>query len=232
MRRSIRPARSLAAAVACGTALLLGACSSDDSASSTTTTTAKEAATTTAASGAAAAERVLFDRTIQAELRAVGCYAGAEDGEIGPETDAAIVSFQQATGITVDGELGPQTESRLKEATAAGTKVCGGTGSSTTSAVTSSTSTTAAGSARCTATAISEALAPNTVESYVCGNGWAAGSDLEGTGEAQVEAAFLLKASAGSWTRVDETQLTTVCNDPTAAGVPTAVLAVSPCKVS
>ncbi len=231
MRPSSRPARSLAAAVACGATLLLGACSSDDS-SSTTTTTAEEATTTTAASGASAAERVLFDRTIQAELRAVGCYAGAEDGEIGPETDAAIVSFQQAAGITVDGELGPQTEARLKEAAGSDTKVCGGTGSTTTSAASSSTSTTAPGAARCTAAAVGEALAPATVESYVCGNGWAAGSDLEGTGEAQVEAAYLLKSSAGSWTRVDEAQLTTVCNDPTAAGVPTAVLDVSPCKVS
>ena len=73
----------------------------------------------------------------QHDLNVVGCYAGAEDGTLGPQTEAAIRAFQSATGLAVDGALGPVTESALAEAAAAGHQVCtspaagggGGTGS-------------------------------------------------------------------------------------------------------
>ena len=46
----------------------------------------------------------------QHDLNVVGCYAGAEDGTLGPQTEAAIRNFQTAAGLTVDGRLGPATE--------------------------------------------------------------------------------------------------------------------------
>lgn len=60
----------------------------------------------------------------QADLAAVGCYPGAIDGALGPQTEAAIQAFQAAKGLTVDGLLGPQTEGALTEAVAAGETVC------------------------------------------------------------------------------------------------------------
>lgn len=60
----------------------------------------------------------------QADLDAVGCWAGPVDGQLGPQTEAAIIAFQTAKGLTVDGLLGPQTEGALQEAVAAGETVC------------------------------------------------------------------------------------------------------------
>lgn len=60
----------------------------------------------------------------QTDLNAVGCYAGAVDGALGPQTEAAIVAFQTAQGLEVDGLLGPETEAALEEAVAAGETVC------------------------------------------------------------------------------------------------------------
>jgi len=52
---------------------------------------------------------VSFDETTQAELAAASCYSGPRDPVVGPGTDAAVVAFQQARGLTVDGEPGPET---------------------------------------------------------------------------------------------------------------------------
>jgi peptidoglycan hydrolase-like protein with peptidoglycan-binding domain len=60
----------------------------------------------------------------QHDLNVVGCYAGAEDGTLGPQTEAAIRNFQTAAGLTVDGQLGPVTEDALAESAAAGGQVC------------------------------------------------------------------------------------------------------------
>jgi peptidoglycan hydrolase-like protein with peptidoglycan-binding domain len=60
----------------------------------------------------------------QTDLNAVGCYAGAVDGSIGPETEAAVKAFQTAKGLSVDGLLGPETEGALEDAVAAGEIVC------------------------------------------------------------------------------------------------------------
>src|SRR5262245_40233077 len=98
--------------------LILGACSSDkedDGSSSTTQTTAKSSTD---------AETVKFDKSIQQQLKDVGCYSGAVDGILGPETDAAIVAFQTAAGLTADGQLGPETESALKSDASAKKQVC------------------------------------------------------------------------------------------------------------
>ena len=60
----------------------------------------------------------------QHDLNVVGCYAGAEDGTLGPQTEAAIRNFQTAAGLTVDGRLGPATEDALAESAAEAGQVC------------------------------------------------------------------------------------------------------------
>ena len=98
-------------------------------AEATTRTSRIDTSTTEAAADAADAKEseatIRFDTAIQEELVAVGCHPGAADGVIGPQTDAAILAFQQADGIEADGELGPETESALKKAVAEGRTVCG-----------------------------------------------------------------------------------------------------------
>lgn len=60
----------------------------------------------------------------QHDLNVVGCYAGAEDGTLGPQTESAIRAFQTQAGFPVDGQLGPQTEEALAESAAEGGQVC------------------------------------------------------------------------------------------------------------
>ena len=148
MTRVVGPALGVLALIS------LASCSSDDKKADDTTTT--EAVTTTAAGGESAAT-VAFDEQIQQELKDVGCYTGADDGIIGPETDAAIIAFQTASGLEVDGELGPETEAALTKAVDAGDTVCDGSVTTTTAA---GTTTTAAngGEAPCTAAAITAGL--------------------------------------------------------------------------
>ena len=186
-------------------ALVLGlaplACSKDDTASATTSTTAKAGTTaSTTASGSpggGSAATVRYDQGIQAELIAVGCYQSAEDGVIGPETDAAIVAFQRAEGLAADGELGPTTGEALKAASSEGRRVCDG--ETTTTAIpptTAKPTTTAAGggSAPCTATALLGGLPAEgeKIGTYVCSRGWAAGALTDGT-------RFILQSQNGQW---------------------------------
>lgn len=139
---------------------------------------------------------VVFNEKIQTELKEVGCYPGAVDGVIGPETDHAIIAFQEATGLEVDGELGPETNAALKVAVAAGKQVCTGTPSPTTSPSGST-------QASCTAQAISAALDPGAkLQSYICmdvaAERWAAGQET--TGPAVTN--FFLRSEDGAWTKV------------------------------
>ena len=193
-----RSPRALAAAAA-ALFLLVGAagCGNDDTADTTTTTT--EATTTTAGpsttSAAEAAATVRFDKEIQSQLAAVGCYTGADDGVFGPETDAAIVAFQKASGLSPDGELGTQTEAALNKAVAEKKAVCGGTATTTTAKAGSTTTSTASpNGAPCTATALLGGLPAEgeTIASYVCSGGYAAGSLTDGT-------KFILQAKNGTW---------------------------------
>ena len=108
----------------------------------------------------------------------MGCYTGADDGVFGPETDAAIVAFQKASGLSPDGELGTQTEAALNKAVAEKQAVCGGTATTTTAKAGSTTTSTASpNGAPCTATALLGGLPAEgeTIASYVCSGGYAAG---------------------------------------------------------
>lgn len=172
----------------------------DDTADESTSSTTSSTTSTTSAEGSADAEKeaevVRFDREVQAELIAVGCYEGAEDGIIGPETDAAIKEFQSAEGLEVDGEVGTETSAALTRAASDGRKVCGATPSSTTTTTTAKSTTTAAGggSAACTATALMEGLPAEgeTIGHYVCSDGWAGGTLTDGT-------PFILESQGGRW---------------------------------
>lgn len=191
------------AAFAAGAMLLLGACGSSDSSSdesTTTTAAADESTTTTAGSGGESAETKRFDEEVQQWLIDVGCYSGGVDGIVGPETDAAIVAFQEAEGLTADGEVGSETEAALQKAAEAGTKVCGGTGSTTTTAGGGSTTTTKAtpAGATCTATSLSKAVG-ETINSYVCSGGYAG---VEYGTEADEQA--VLKAEGTEWVDVTD----------------------------
>jgi len=187
--------RSLKAVAATAVVLLaLGAagCSSKDSTSSTTT---EKASTTSTTSKAAEEATIRFDKEIQSQLAAVGCYTGNIDGIVGPATDAAIVEFQKASGLTADGELGAKTEAALNSAVAAKKTVCGTT--TTTTAKPAPTTTFAPNDAPCTATAIIGGLGGDpatTLTTYVCSGGYAAGTVSGGS-------KFILQAKNGKWTQ-------------------------------
>jgi len=190
---------SATTAAALGAVIALAACSSDSSTSSSTTSTSTGSSSTSS-------ETVRFDKEIQQELIDVSCYDGTVDGDIGPETDAAIVAFQKAEGLETDGEVGPETERALTKAVDAGDTVCDGSGGGGTPTGT------------CTAQSLSEALDGATITTSICSEGYAAGADVIGGGEA--DAAFLLQLQSGKWVSVAGE----VCG-AASAGVPTAILA-------
>lgn len=206
LTRVVAPALGVLALVS------LASCSSDDKKADDTTTTAKIETTTTAASGESAAT-VAFDKEIQQELIDVGCNPGAADGVIGPETDAAIVAFQKASGLTPDGELGPETDAALTKAVDDGTKVCDATTTTTAAAGTTTTTAANGGQPPCTATAISAALDGEALASYVCADGYAAGS-VAGT-----QAKFILQAEGGKWVEMTQDPCGTA-----SAGLPPVIL--------
>jgi len=179
----------LIGAVLAASALLVAACSSSKKDS--------DSASTTTAGSATNAQTVKFDKTIQQQLADVGCYSGAIDGILGPETDAAILAFQEAAGLSADGELGPETQSALASDATAKKKVC-----ETTSTTGKTTTTTASGgSAPCTATAIQTALPSGVkITAYVCSDGYAG---VTGT---QSSAAYhsVLQANGATWKDLGE----------------------------
>ena len=207
---TVRPLKAVAAAAAVFLVLGAAGCSSKDSSTSTTTT---EASTTSTTSKAAEEATIRFDKEIQSQLAAVGCYKGNIDGIVGPATDAAIVEFQKASGLTADGELGAKTEAALNSAVAAKKTVCGAT--TTTTAKPAPTTTFAPNDAPCTATAIVDGLGGDpstTLTNYVCSGGYAAGTVTGGS-------KFILQAKNGVWTQPAQSPCGTA-----SAGLPPIIL--------
>ncbi len=134
-RSSTRRARKTVSTIAAVAtfALIVAACSSSTSSSPTPSATPIPTPTATADAGGGGgkhhseASRAELEKW-QKDLNAVGCYVGKVDGLDGPATERGIKEFQAAAGLTVDGLLGPKTETALGKDAAAGTKVCGGSG--------------------------------------------------------------------------------------------------------
>jgi hypothetical protein len=59
-------------------------------------------------------------RQLQQALADAGFDAGPADGTFGEQTEAAVVAFQEANGLSVDGRVGPETAEALNQALASG----------------------------------------------------------------------------------------------------------------
>jgi len=59
-------------------------------------------------------------RQLQQALTAAGYEPGPADGTYGEQTEAAVVAFQKANGLSVDGRVGPETAAALNSALATG----------------------------------------------------------------------------------------------------------------
>lgn len=194
----------------------LAACSS--SSNSSAESASPSASVSISASPSATGESVVaLDKEIQTDLNAVGCYAGAVDGILGPETDQAIVRFQSADGLTVDGEAGPATIVALKKAVKEGRIVCTATSSPTATPTVSPTSTGGA----CTSAALQASLPSGAkLQSFTCANvggtRWAAGQYMTGPEVAN----FFAKSEGGSWTSVSADE---ICGTAS-AGLPQKIL--------
>jgi peptidoglycan hydrolase-like protein with peptidoglycan-binding domain len=57
---------------------------------------------------------------LQEALSSAGYDPGPVDGTFGPRTEAAVVAFQQANGLSADGVVGPETASALNSALVGG----------------------------------------------------------------------------------------------------------------
>lgn len=58
---------------------------------------------------------------LQLRLKELGFYQGEVSGVYGPETEAAVISFQNSQGLTTDGIVGPQVNSTLYSYAPSGT---------------------------------------------------------------------------------------------------------------
>jgi len=67
------------------------------------------ALTTSLKKGASGAEV----RQVQSRLKELGYLSGSADGDFGDATEAAVIAFQKANGLTADGKVGSQTLSKL-----------------------------------------------------------------------------------------------------------------------
>jgi peptidoglycan hydrolase-like protein with peptidoglycan-binding domain len=54
-------------------------------------------------------------RKLQGALKASGDYSGQIDGDFGPNTEAAVKSFQNRVGLVVDGVVGERTWQKVDQ---------------------------------------------------------------------------------------------------------------------
>ena len=215
--------KRLAVGTAAATLALAGLAGCSSSSDPAPTQTAAPTASPSLSPSASASEgesTVAFDKQIQEELNAVGCHSGAVDGIMGPETDAALVRFQEAEGLEVDGELGPETEAALKKAVSEGKQACTTPTACPTASPTTTPSPTST-TAPCTGQAISAALkSGEQLQSFICVNvaaeRWAAGQAMNGPAVEN----FFLKAEGSQWVRVPNDE---VCGGAS-AGLPPKLL--------
>ncbi|MFN8125313.1 MAG: peptidoglycan-binding domain-containing protein [Candidatus Nanopelagicales bacterium] len=194
----------------------LAGCSSSSSTPSTSPSETMTSASASPSSSGGGENIVALDKEIQTNLNAVGCQAGPVDGILGPETDQAIVRFQEADGLEVNGEAGPETILALKKASVAGRTVC-----STATASPTSTPSPTSTTAPCTATALAASLPSDAqLQSFVCVNvaaeRWAAGQYMSGPSVQN----FFAKADGSTWKSVSKDQ---VCGTAS-AGLPPKLL--------
>jgi hypothetical protein len=212
-----------AAAPVLALGLLAGCSSSDETSTANPSTTAGSTGTTAPGTTSTTVDNeatVAFDKTIQQELKDVGCYTGNVDGILGPESDAAILAFQSASGLETDGELGPETESALATAVSKKETVCKAPTTTSTSTKPGTTTTTAAsgGVAPCTATALAMASPEgSTINSFVCSGTYAAGT-LTGKGASE-PSPFLFESVNGAWSDPSQSPCGTA-----SAGIPPIIL--------
>jgi peptidoglycan hydrolase-like protein with peptidoglycan-binding domain len=69
--------------------------------------------------GESEGDPVLIEELQQALTKA-GYDPGPADGTFGRRTEAAVIAFQEANGLSVDGRVGPETASALNSAIAGG----------------------------------------------------------------------------------------------------------------
>lgn len=126
-------------------------------------------------------------KTMQASLNAVGCFAGAIDGSVGPNTQAGLEAFQKASGLTVDGDYGPKTAAKLQADASAKKTVCG----------TKPTATPNSSGPPCTLQAVQAAVPGFKIGGYACSGKWAY-AEPEGTSQK----GKLLTANGSAWKQV------------------------------
>jgi hypothetical protein len=146
---------------------------------------------------------------IQRELTSLGCDPGPLDGELGPDTEAAIRSFQGVASLVVDGIVGQSTRAALAAAAQSGTPRCPPAPPAT------APPTSPSGESSCTQSAI-EAAAKAGLEqgeqlvklnAFHCAGNWAVTSPDIGpvgpSGRDTIEITQLLRWNGTAWQVVD-----------------------------
>ena len=136
-----------------------------------------------------------------------------------------IVAIAGCSSSSSDHSDAKDTKNKLERAASVKTAPSSPSTSPPTAAPTTS-------NAPCTVAGASAVLAPDTADSIVCGSGWAAGA----AHNTDVDYAYLLHDVNGTWTGVDtqqnQAEMQQACANGNPLGIPSNVLAVSPCEVS